>query len=208
MKKSNKIIFGYLGFLWVTLILTLVISFAMTPQRNFTLGGEVRSEKFEIDDISVVKIQNTKYLKIVKADSAYLEYFTMHGGDVKPPKTEPVQNYRVSQDTLYIDQLQQASNGSFMLKVRNLSQILVMDKSEVILENLTMDTLVFKSPLHQLQIIGLDSGSVDYRSGQLFLKGTIGELTGSIKNRAWLSIPSKIGKINLEKGEKATVFVE
>ncbi|WP_157807012.1 hypothetical protein [Algoriphagus formosus] len=180
----------------------------MTPQGGFSFVDQVRSEKFEIDDFSAVKIQNTKYLKIVKADSTYLEYISIHGGDVKPPKTEPVQNYRVSQDTLYIDKLQQASNGSFMLKVRNLSQILVMDESEVIIKNQTMDTLVFKSPLHQLQIIGLDSGSVDYRSGQLFLKGTIGELTGSLKDRAWLSIPSKIGKINLEKGEKATVFVE
>jgi len=68
MKRSNKLIFGYLSFLWVTLIITLVISFAMTPQGGISFGGEVRSEKFEIDDISVVKIKNTSYLRIVKAD--------------------------------------------------------------------------------------------------------------------------------------------
>ncbi|WP_439480990.1 hypothetical protein [Algoriphagus formosus] len=208
MKRSNKLIFGYLSFLWVTLIITLVISFALTPQGGFSFVDEVRSEKFEINDFSAVKIQNTKYLKIVKADSTYLEYISIHGGDVKPPKTAPVQNYRVSQDTLYIDQLQQASNGSFMLKVRNLSQILVMDESEVILENLTMDSLAFQSPEHELRLSKLDQVTIDFRNGQLFLKGTIGELTGSIKDQAWLSIPSKIGKINLEKGEKATVFVE
>jgi hypothetical protein len=208
MKRINKLIVGYLSFLWVTLIIILVISFAMTPQGGFSFVDEVRSEKFEINDFSAVKIQNTKYLKIVKADSTYLEYISIHGGDVKPPKTAPVQNYRVSQDTLYIDQLQQASNGSFMLKVRNLSQILIMDESEVILENLTMDSLAFQSPEHELRLSKLDQVTIDFRNGQLFLKGTIGELTGSIKDRAWLSIPSKIGKINLEKGEKATVFVE
>jgi hypothetical protein len=208
MKKSNKLIFGYLSFLWVSLVITLVISFAMTPQGGFSFVDEVRSEKFEINDFSAVKIQNTKYLKIVKADSTYLEYISIHGGDVKPPKTAPVQNYRVSQDTLYIDQLQQASNGSFMLKVRTLSQILVMDESWLILENLTMDSLAFQSPEHELRLSKLDQVTIDFRNGQLFLKGTIGELTGSIKDRAWLSIPSKIGKINLEKGEKATVFVE
>ncbi|WP_460318113.1 hypothetical protein [Algoriphagus taiwanensis] len=190
------------------MMITLVVSFSLTPQRSFSFAGEGRSEKFEIDDVSVVKIQNTSYLRIVNADSSYLEYFSMLGGDVKPPKTEPIRNYRVINDTLYIDQLQQASNGSFLLKVKSLRQIQVMDESEVILKNLTMDSLVFQTPLHQLQIIGLDSGSVDYRSGQLFLKGTIGELKGSIKDRAWLTIPSKIGKINLEKGGKATVFVE
>ena len=208
MKRSNKLIVGYLSFLWVSLIITLVISFAMTPQGGFSFVDEVRSEKFEIDDFSAVKIQNTKYLKIVKADSTYLEYISIHGGDVKPPKTAPVQNYRVSQDTLYIDQLQQASNGSFMLKVRTLSQILVIDESEVILENLTMDSLAFQSSEHELRLSKLDQVTIDFRNGQLFLKGTIGELTGNIKDRAWVSIPSKIGKINLEKGEKATVFVE
>ncbi|MCR9084755.1 MAG: hypothetical protein NXH89_20150 [Cyclobacteriaceae bacterium] len=208
MKKSNKIIFVYLGILWVTLVISLVVSFAMTPQRNYSFVDEVRREKFELNDFSVVKIQNSSYLKIVLADSTYLEYITIHGGDVKPPKSEPIKKYRVSNDTLYINQLQQASNGSFLLKVKSLREIQVMDESRLILENLSMDSLAFQSPEHELQLSDLDQVTLDFLNGQLFIKGRIGELTGSLKDDAWLSIPSKIGKINLEKGEKATVFVE
>lgn len=206
MKKSNKLIFGYLGFLWVSLVLTLLVSFILTPQFSFV--DEVRSEKFQLEEFSVVRIQNTSYLKIEVSDSTYLEYISIHGGDVKPPKTDPIKNYRISNDTLYINQLQQAENGSFALHVKNLSQILVSDKSRVYLTDLTLESLSFESPVHELRIVGLDGGGVDYRSGQLFLKGSIGELTGRLKDQAWLNIPSKIGKLDIDKSESASIWVD
>ncbi|WP_297335267.1 hypothetical protein [Algoriphagus sp.] len=207
MKKSNKLIFGYLGFLWVSLALTLVVSFTLTPQFSFV--DEVRSKKFQLsEEFSAVKIQNTSYLKIELSDSTYLEYISIHGGDVKPPKTDPIKNYRVSNDTLYIDQLQQGENGSFALHVKNLSQILVSDKSRVYLTDLTLDSLSFESPDHELRLASLDSGTIDYRSGQLFLKGSIGELTGRLKDQAWLNIPSKIGKLDIDKSESASIWVD
>lgn len=206
MKKSNKLIFGYLGFLWVSLVLTLLVSFILTPQFSFV--DEVRSEKFQLEEFSVVRIQNTSYLKIEVSDSTYLEYISIHGGDVKPPKTDPIKNYRISNDTLYINQLQQGENGSFALHVKNLSQILVSDKSRVYLTDLTLESLSFESPVHELRIVGLDGGGVDYRSGQLFLKGSIGELTGRLKDQAWLNIPSKIGKLDIDKSESASIWVD
>lgn len=206
MKKSNKLIFGYLGFLWVSLVLTLLVSFILTPQFSFV--DEVRSEKFQLEEFSVVRIQNTSYLKIEVSDSTYLEYISIHGGDVKPPKTDPIKNYRISNDTLYINQLQQAENGSFALHVKNLSQILVSDKSRVYLTDLTLESLSFESPVHELRIVGLDGGGVDYRSGQLFLKGSIGELTGRLRDQAWLNIPSKIGKLDIDKSESASIWVD
>ncbi|MGM0945276.1 MAG: hypothetical protein ACQEW9_08840 [Bacteroidota bacterium] len=206
MKKSNKLIFGYLGFLWVSLVLTLLVSFILTPQFSFV--DEVRSEKFQLEEFSVVRIQNTSYLKIEVSDSTYLEYISIHGGDVKPPKTDPIKNYRISNDTLYINQLQQGENGSFALHVKNLSQILVSDKSRVYLTDLTLESLSFESPVHELRIVGLDGGGVDYRSGQLFLKGSIGELTGRLRDQAWLNIPSKIGKLDIDKSESASIWVD
>ncbi|SDC66223.1 hypothetical protein SAMN04488104_100395 [Algoriphagus faecimaris] len=206
MKKSNKLIFGFLGFLWVSLVLTLLVSFILTPQFSFV--DEVRSEKFQLEEFSVVRIQNTSYLKIEVSDSTYLEYISIHGGDVKPPKTDPIKNYRISNDTLYINQLQQGENGSFALHVKNLSQILVSDKSRVYLTDLTLESLSFESPVHELRIVGLDGGGVDYRSGQLFLKGSIGELTGRLRDQAWLNIPSKIGKLDIDKSESASIWVD
>lgn len=208
MKTSNNIIVGFLSFVWVSLVLTLFISFKASDQLPFKVAKEIKTEKTALDEFSVLVVQNTSFLKIVQADSSALEYVSIHGGNVNQNQTQPIQNFRVSNDTLFIDQLQQAPNGGFVLKVNRLNQLIILDKSSVEFEKVKQDALSFSAQGYDFLLGGMNEFMLEFRNEQLFLNGEITQISGKIGSGKWMKVPSKVEKLDIQKDPNATIFVE
>ena len=82
---------------------------------SITLNGyntDVRNETTVLQDFSVIQIKEASKLRVFSGDTNQLEYDEISGGHIKPPKTAAIQDFVVRNDTLFIENLRNARNGS------------------------------------------------------------------------------------------------
>lgn len=219
MKTSNKIIFSFLTFAWLSIIATLLISNQFADYNN--IPGKRRVVKTETDlaDFSVIKIDQASTFRILPADSNRLEYNELIGDGIKPPKGKPIQEYSVGNDTLFINNLRNVEHGGYTLKVRDLKHLIVSNATQVELVGFTQDSLTINSANSNvsisknsefsfLSIRSLPKFELDFSSVKgfsMFLTedncnvfGDIEEISGTIGNYAGLGIPRKTEIVNVD----------
>jgi|AntRauMFilla1563_2_1112583.scaffolds.fasta_scaffold00864_10 hypothetical protein len=229
MKTSNKIILSFFLFAWLALMGTLLISFKMSDQKGYWVVDKIETEVKELEEFSVVVIEEAGVLQIKNSDKNRFEYTYATGGDVKPPKNNPINEYQIRNDTLFIAHIQQASNGGFVLGVKDMKSISIKNSSEIEIVDFESDSLLVSSQNSKLKFTGspsldfLSLVSDDYfdlkfselkgfgltlRTNSLKLTGEIGPVSGKMGADSFLTIPQVVGKLAIDKPNTATISVE
>lgn len=206
-------------FAWLSIMASLLISHQFADYDNISAMGRMVTKTYALEQFSVVKIEQAARLKIVRADSSQLRYDELIGDGMKPPKPEAIRDYQVKNDTLFIRNLRQSSNGSHTLLVNKLKHLMVYNTWEVDLVCFSQDSLQITAENSNVTISKNSEFSYLYlKSGQKFnleLKsvkefgmalseancnvfGDIEEISGTVGNYARLGIPRETGKVNVD----------
>ncbi|MEB2778021.1 hypothetical protein SYJ56_22095 [Algoriphagus sp. D3-2-R+10] len=229
MKTSNKIIVSFLTFAWVSIMASLLVSHQFADYGNIPGMRRVTTKTDPLDEFSAIKIEQAARLKIVQGDSNQLHYEELTGDGITPPEIEAIQDYSVRNDTLFIKNLRQGSNGGFKLEVSNLKHLMVYNTWEVDLGDFRQDSLVItygnskvlmskKSELSYLHILSpqkFDLSLTSVKELDLILSGELCELSGSVNqisgivgNYAELILPTKVGKMDIDTSENGKLTLK
>lgn len=195
---------------------TLLISHQFADYNNIPGMRRVVKTETGLADFSVVKIEEASRLQIVPGDSSRLDYDELIGDGIKLPKTDPIQDFTVQNDTLFIKNLRNVSNGGYTLRVSNLEHLIVKNTGNVDLIGFSQDSLLINSenskvtisessefsflhlksaPKFDLAFKGVKDFSMSFSNDHCGVSGDIEEVSGKIGNYARLGIPRKTRKV-------------
>ncbi|SMP07129.1 hypothetical protein SAMN06265367_101562 [Algoriphagus winogradskyi] len=204
---------------WVSIMATLLISHQFADYNNIPGMRKVVKSETDLADFSVITIDEASRLQIVPSDSNRLDYEELIGEGLKPPKTEPIQDFIVENDTLFIKNLRNASNGGYTLRVKNLNYLIVRNTYSVDLIGFSQDSLLINSlnsnvtisknsefsflylksePKFDLTIKSAKEFSLSLTEDNCNVFGEIEEISGIIGNYAGLGIPRKTEKVDVD----------
>jgi hypothetical protein len=222
MQTSNKIIVSFLTFAWLSVMATLLISHQFADYNNIPGKRRVIKTETDLADFSVIKIEEAGTLIISSLPRNRMRYERLVGDGIAITETDPIQDYVVRNDTLFIKNLQQASDGHFLLEVENLKHLIVTNTKQIHLSNFDQDLLLItadnskiaisqKSSFSYLnvsspKILNLSFTSVSDFSlvldeNQCKVSGEIQEISGTIKNDVELIVPAEVGKLDVNTSE-------
>ncbi len=181
-----------------------------------------------MQDFSVIYIKEASNLQVFSGDTNQLEYDEISGGDIKPSKTEPIQDFIVKNDTLFIKNLRNASNGGYTLRVINLEHLIVNNTSNIELFGFKQDSLLItveetntlwvnNSKLSYMHFVSpekfdLELISTDDLRLALFgdknlcsVGGNIQSVSGKIGNYMKLSVPRKTEILDVDKSDNGKI---
>ncbi|TXE10234.1 hypothetical protein [Algoriphagus aquimarinus] len=214
MKTSNKYIFSFLSFAWLSIIAVMLISYELDDYEP-----KVVKIKTDLADFSVIKIEEASSLQIFPSDSNRLDYDELIGDGIKPPNTEPIQDFTVKNDTLFIKNLRNTSNGGYTLRVSNLQHLIVKNTYNIDLIGFSQDSLLITSensnvtisknsefsflylksePKFDLTFKAVKEFSLSLTEDNCNVFGEIEEISGTIGNYAGLGIPRKTEKVDVD----------
>jgi len=187
MKTSTKIIVSFLTFCWVVLMASLLISFRYSDQRGYGFIEKIEKEEILLQEFKHVVVKNSGGLTITSSDSLKLTYHKYFFDDGEIPEEHEL-NYRISNDTLFIDSLMQRSSGYFELKLRTLNSLILEDVAEVNFNKFHQDSLRVISTSASLvfedsmRVTSKESFSVfrDVKLGYLDYNGTSSDLKSNV----------------------------
>lgn len=198
---------------------TLLISHQFADYDNIPGMRQVVETEVDLADFSVIKIDEASTLQIVPGDSNRLDYDELIGDGIKPPKTEPIQDFTVRNDTLIIKNLRNASNGGYTLRVSNLKQLIVSNTTKIDLIGFSQDSLkiisensnvtISKSsefsflylksaPKFDLAFKSVKDFTLSLTADNCNIFGEVEEISGMIGNYAGLGIPRKTEKVDVD----------
>lgn len=219
MKTSNKIIVSFLTFAWLSIMASLLISHQFADYNNIPGMRRVVKTVISLEDFSVVKIDKAAVLRIIPGDSAKIRYDEITGDGFKPAKFDAIQNYDVKNDTLYIKNIHQASNGGYTLEVVDLKHLIVNNATEIDLAGFNQDSLRISAtnsnvtisknsefsflylksePKFDLTFKAVKEFSLSLTEDNCNVFGEIEEISGTIGNYAGLGIPRKTEKVDVD----------
>jgi hypothetical protein len=118
----------------------LLISFRYSDQRGYGFIEKIEKEEILLQEFKHIVIKNSGVLTITSSDSLKLTYFKLFFDTGEIPEEREL-NYRISNDTLFIDSLMQRSSGYFELKLRTLNSLILEDVAEVNFNKFHQDSL-------------------------------------------------------------------
>ncbi|UZD24229.1 hypothetical protein PBT90_12620 [Algoriphagus halophytocola] len=222
MKTSNKYIFSFLSFSWLSIISTMLISYEF-------MDDEPKIVKTEnaLADFSAINIDEVSTLQIVPGDSNRLEYNELIGDGIEQPKTKPTHDLTVKNDTLYIRNIRNARNGNYTLLVGNLKHLIVSNTGNVNLLGFSQDSLLINSenstvnisessefsflqlksePKFDLTLKSVKDLSMLLTDDKCNVLGEVEEISGTIGNYAELSISRKTEKVDIDTSNNGKIF--
>lgn len=198
---------------------SLLISHQFADYNNIPGMRRVVKTETDLADFSIIKIEEASRLQIVPSDSNRLDYDELIGDGIKPPKTELIQDFTVKNDTMFINNLRNASNGGYTLRVSNLKHLIVKNTSSIELKGFAQDSLLINSlnsnvtisknsefsflylksePKFDLTIKSAKEFSLSLTEDNCNVFGEIEEISGIIGNYAGLGVPRKTGKMDVD----------
>jgi len=142
MKTSNKIMVFFLTFAWLSFMSTLLISHQFAYYHTISAMQRVLKTESDLANFSVVTIEKAGNLIIVSMPRNRLRYERLVGEGISVPETDPIEDYVVRNDTLFVKNLTQASDGTFLLEVKNLKHLIVNNTSKINLAGFDQDLLL------------------------------------------------------------------
>lgn len=222
MKTSNKIIVSFLTFAWMSVIASLLISHQFADYNNIPGKRRVIKTETDLANFSVVKIEQAGKLIISSLPRNRLRYERLVGEGIAIPETDPIEDYVVRNDTLFVKNLRQASDGNFLLEVKNLKHLIVNNTNQIHLSGFDQDLLLItttnskvaisqKSSFSYLNISSPGKLNLSFTSASDFsllldenkcrVSGEIMGISGIIRDNVELIIPSEVGKLDLDTSE-------
>jgi hypothetical protein len=228
MKTSNKIIVSFLTIAWLSIMASLIVSSGFASKLLISKGigtikytrikTDVRNETTVLQDFSVIHIKEASSLRVFSGDSNQLEYDEVSGGNIKPPKTAAIQDFVVRNDTLFIKNLRNASNGGYTLRVSNLEHLIVNNTSSLELNGFAQDSLYIFSKNSKLTLNDSEFAHLHFNSPPKYdltfklvkrfrfsleenicnISGDFAEISGQIGNYTELYIPQETGKVDVK----------
>jgi hypothetical protein len=232
MKTSDKILFSFLGFAWVSIMITLLVSFRYSTLKGLSILDKVEVKEWPISgSYSVVSIQNSWALEIDHQSQElirYSKYFTSdkRGEELEDP--DPFA-YEVRNDTLFVKGMKQKPNGSFSIQIGDIKSFVLDDVVEVRIKSLPTDSLIVRSNKGQfilqkdhgvvhldfegnndsgLQAFGLESLKLSLDRSKADLQLYLGGISGQVINRSEVTLPSQAGEMNVTKDKSSKILVE
>ncbi|MEP0711737.1 hypothetical protein [Algoriphagus sp.] len=200
----------------------LLVSKGIGTIKHTTIKTDVRNETTDLQDFSVIHISAASNLRIFPGETNQLEYDEISGENIKPPKTAAIQDYIVKNDTLFINNLRNASNGGYTLRVSSLKHLIVKNTTSLDLKRFSQDSLLINSVNSNVTISENSTISyVELKSGQKFdlvfksrkdfgmalsednctISGDIAEVSGMIGNYTALGIPRRTEKVAIDTSD-------
>ncbi|MEB2780940.1 hypothetical protein U3A58_11095 [Algoriphagus sp. C2-6-M1] len=231
MKTSNKIIVSFLTFAWLTIMASLLVSHQFADYNNIPGKRRVIKTETDLADFSVVKIEQAGTLIISSLPRNRLRYERLVGEGIAIPETDPIEDYVVRNDTLFVKNLRQASDGNFLLEVKNLKHLIVNNTNQIHLSGFDQDLLLItttnskvaisqKSSFSYLNVSSPEKINLSFTSASDFslvvdevkvkVSGDIKGMSGTIGDNIELIVPSEVGKmdVNTAKNSKITYAQE
>ncbi len=232
MKTSTKIVFSFLLFAWVSIMVTLLVSF-----RYSLLGSAYQFEKMETKtweisgDFSVVSVKDSWSLRLDGSKKGQIEYFKAFFRN-RPSKNHGDPDpfiHEVRNDTLFIKGMRQNPNGSFTINVGAIKSLVIDQVSEVELLRMGLDSLKVISNAGELvlqkdhwvthldfvggndskiQVAGIQSLNLFLDRSKAELQLYLGGISGQIINQSQVTLPTKSGNMNLSNDKTSTIVVE
>ncbi|MCH7399665.1 hypothetical protein MM236_16830 [Belliella sp. DSM 107340] len=230
MKTSNKLLFSFLGFAWVSVVGSMFVSLYFSEKEN-AMRIETLIHQTPIEGgFSVVSIQDSGILTFKRGGESRVEYKKyLSESDVQDPSEDPDPYFtEVRNDTLFIKELRIKELGTFTLCIdKDIKSIILNNVSELrSFDAINYDSLTVmatKSAFrldnqHGVSFLNFN-GNTDSRLSvvsipnlEIYLDksnagisqylGTVsGELIGSEVN-----LPSKTTEINIKKDENSRFY--
>ncbi|MCH7406542.1 hypothetical protein [Belliella aquatica] len=232
MKTSNKILFSFLGFAWLSIMVSLMVSYRYSNPTGVVITNQTFVDESPISgDFSVVFIQNSGVIILGNDGDKRVDYVrlksdkrgTKEYGDPAPYFLE------VRQDTLFIQGMQQKPNGGYSLYIGDSIKSLVLEnvREVIVRKDLKFDNLIVQamnstlklqkghglSALSysgisdsRLSVEGMSFLSIYLQNSNADIQGDLGEISGELIG-AELSLPLKTGGMNLKKDDYSKIRV-
>ncbi|GMQ31589.1 hypothetical protein Aconfl_42340 [Algoriphagus confluentis] len=232
MKTSNKILFSFLLFAWVSIMATLLVSFRYSELRGLSMIEKMETKTWEIaGEFSVVSISDSWVTFLdgsAKGQIKYLKVLTSHNRDVDFGDPDPF-SQEVRNDTLFIKGMRQKPNGNFSIQVAGIKSIIMDQVTEVRLRKMALDSLKVISTAGELVmekdhgvkhldfegknessllIEGIESLNLLLDQSKADLQLYLGGISGQVINRSEVTLPSQSGAMNLSKDKTSKILVE
>jgi hypothetical protein len=225
MKLSNKVLLGFLGFIFLY-ITAAFAELRLTGSPNIFDDDNSTAETVDISGISFVILKDlTINIKVIGSDSSKLEVRSLSGGLLKQLK------YEVSGDTLTLAGFQEEGSESVRISVF----VPQTSLRGIIIKNATANIEDFQQPLLRISqssgriwmssnriakiqmevsnhsFLDISGTSVDTLSAtidrsEVHINSSVGVLQGSMKNDAYLRL-NEIKDIHLKKDESSRLNV-
>ena len=229
MKTSNKIIVFFLTFAWLSFISTLLISHQFAYYHTISAMQRVLKTESDLANFSVVTIEKARNLIIVSMPRNRLRYERLVGEGIPVPETDPIEDYVVRNDTLLVKNFTEASDGTFLLEVKNLKHLIVNNTSKINLVGFDQDLLLItaenskvviseKSNFSYLNVSSPEKLNLSFTSATDFslelddnqckVSGVIKQISGTIRDNVELIIPSEVGKLDVSSTENGKVTIK
>lgn len=210
---------------------SLLISHQFADYNNIPGKRRVIKTETDLADFSVVKIEQAGTLIISSLPRNRLRYERLVGDGIAIPETDPIEDYVVRNDTLFVKNLRQASDGNFLLEVKNLKHLIVNNTNQIHLSGFDQDLLLItttnskvaisqKSSFSYLNVSSPEKMNLSFTSASDFslvvdevkvkVSGDIKGMSGTIGDNIELVVPSEVGKmdVNTARNSKITYAQE
>ena len=232
IKTSNKILYSFLLFAWVSIMATLLVSFRYSINASAYIFEKMETKTWEIaGDFSVVSISDSWVVRLDGSKKGQIEYFRAFFRD-RPSKNHGDPDpfiHEVRNDTLFIKGMRQNPNGSFTIHVGAIKSLVIEQVSEVELLKMGLDSLKIVSNAGELvlqkdhgvthldfvggndsklKVVGIESLNLFLDRSKADLQLYLGGISGQVINRSEVIIPAQSGEMNLSKDKTSTIVVE
>lgn len=205
---------------------TLLISHQFADYYNIPGMRRTVTTKTDLADFSVIKIEQAGEISIASINRNRLGYDRLIGADIAIPENEAVQDYIVRNDTLFIENLTPASNGGFLLEVKDLKHLIVNNTKRINIVGFDQDLLLINaensrvsiSPKSRFAYLNISSPgklnlsftsatgfSLVLDENQCKVRGVIKEISGNIRDNVELIVPAELGELDVTTSEKGKV---
>jgi len=205
---------------------SLLISHQFADYNNIPGMRRVVKTETDLADFSVVKIEQAGTLIISSLPRNRLRYERLVGEGIAISETDPIEDYVVRNDTLFVKNLQQASDGHFLLEVENLKHLIVTNTKQIHLSNFDQDLLLItadnskvaisqKSSFSYLNVSSPGKLNLSFTSAKDFslvldesqckVSGQIDGISGTIRDGIELIVPTEVGELDVNTSESGKV---
>ncbi|AFL82915.1 hypothetical protein Belba_0248 [Belliella baltica DSM 15883] len=232
MKTSNKLLFSFLGFAWLSIMVSLMVSFKYSNPTGVVITNQTFVDESPISgDFSVVSIQDSWVVSLENDGEKRVEY-TRIKTDKKGAKEhgDPDPYFlEVREDTLFIQGMQQKPNGGYSLYIGDSIKSLVLEnvKEVNVRKDISLDSLIVQASNStfklqkghglsalsysgisdsRLSVEGISFLSIYLQNSNAIIEGDLGKISGELIG-AELSLPLKTGGMNLKKDDYSKIRV-
>lgn len=232
MKTSNKILFSFLGFAWLSIMVSLMVSYKYSNTNKVAVSYLMFTDRSPIlGDFSVIFIQDSWVISLENDGEKRVDYVGLKSDKKGTKEYDDPDPYllEVRQDTLFIQGMKQKPYGGYSIHIGdNVKSLVLENVRQVIVQNdLGMDSLIVQAlnstlklqkghGLRDLKYSGISDShllveniatlSIFLRNSDADIQGDIGEISGELVG-AELSLPLKTGGMNLKKDDYSKIRV-